>query len=138
MPSSYNHISQESLVQYFPTAHMNDLEERVNQLVAARHAYTQPYHAPHQSCSYCYDHSHQIDDCPFINQYVIEANKSAHEHAQTTTILVCEEKAINKVEEKKEQIEPPPTPNLFNDKEMSTEAYSFVTIPLKTQHEPQA
>jgi hypothetical protein len=68
---------------------------------------------------------------------MIEANKSAHEHSQTTTILVSERKAISKVEEKEEQIEPMPTPNLSNDKEVSTEAHSFVTIPLKTQHEPQ-
>ena len=34
-----------------------------------------------------------------------------------------------------EQIEPP---NLSNDKEVSTEAHSFIIIPLETQHEPQA
>jgi hypothetical protein len=44
MPSSYNHPPQESLVQHFPTAHFDDLEERVNQLMAARHAHTQPPH----------------------------------------------------------------------------------------------
>jgi hypothetical protein len=37
-----------------------------------------------------------------------------------------------------EQIEPPSTPNLSNDKEMSTEAHSFITIPFETFHEPQA
>jgi hypothetical protein len=37
-----------------------------------------------------------------------------------------------------EQIEPPSTPNLSNDKEMSTEAHSFITIPFETLHEPQA
>jgi hypothetical protein len=68
---------------------------------------------------------------------VIEANKFAHEHAQTTTILVSEEKAVNKVEENKEQIEPPPIPNLSNEKEVSTKAHSFVTIPLETHHETQ-
>jgi hypothetical protein len=67
---------------------------------------------------------------------MIEANKSAHEHAQTTTILVSEEKAVNKVEEKEEQIEPPPTPNLSSDKEVSSKAHSFITIPLETQHKP--
>jgi hypothetical protein len=36
---------------------------------------------------------------------MIEANKFAHEHAQTTTILVSEKKAVNKMEEKEEQIE---------------------------------
>jgi hypothetical protein len=42
----------------------------------------------------------------------------------------------NKVEEKEEQIEPPP--NFSNSKEVSTEAHSFVTILLETQHEPLA
>ena len=111
----------------------------MNQLMVARHAHTQPLHthAPHKSCSFCYHPSLQ-DDCPFIfYHYMIEANKSAHEQAQTTTILVSEEKAVNKVEEN-EQIEPLPIPNLSNDKEVSTEAHSFVVIPLETQYEPQA
>jgi hypothetical protein len=33
---------------------------------------------------------------------VIEANELVHENAQTTTILVSEKKAVNKVEEKEE------------------------------------
>ena len=66
-----------------------------------------------------------------------EANKSAHEYAQNTTILDSEEKAVRKVEENEEQIEPPPIQKLSNDKEMSTEAHSFVTIPLETYLEPQ-
>jgi hypothetical protein len=84
--SSYNHPPQKSLMQHFPTTNFDDLEERVNQLMAARHTHTQPPHtyAPHQSCSFCYHPSHQ-DDCPFISHYVIKANKSAHEHVQTTT-----------------------------------------------------
>jgi hypothetical protein len=61
----------------------------------------------------------------------------AHEHAQTTTILVSEEKTVNKIEEKKEQTKHPPNPNVSNDKEVSTEAHSFITIPLETFHEPQ-
>jgi hypothetical protein len=36
MPSLYNHPPQESLVQHFPSAHFDDLEERVNQLMVAR------------------------------------------------------------------------------------------------------
>ena len=63
---------------------------------------------------------------------MIEANRSAHEHAQITTILVSEEKAVNKVEENEEQMEPPPILNLSNDKEVSIEAHSLVTIPLET------
>ena len=73
-------------MQHFPTAHVDNLEERVNQLMATRHAHTQRSHtyAPHQSCSFCYHPSYQ-DDCLFISHYVIEANKSTHEHVQTTT-----------------------------------------------------
>jgi hypothetical protein len=37
-----------------------------------------------------------------------------------------------------EHTEPPPAPNLSNDKEMSTEAHSFITIPFETLHKPQA
>jgi hypothetical protein len=49
MPSLYNHPPQESLVQHFPSTHFNDLEERVNQLMVARHAHTQlsHTHTPH-------------------------------------------------------------------------------------------
>jgi hypothetical protein len=36
-----------------------------------------------------------------------------------------------------EQIEPLPNPNRSNNKEVSTEAHSFVMIPLETQLEPQ-
>jgi hypothetical protein len=68
---------------------------------------------------------------------VSEVNKSAHKYAQSTTILVSGERAVNKVEEKEEQIEPPPISNLSNDKELSTKAHSFLTIPLETQLEPQ-
>jgi hypothetical protein len=127
-------------VQHFPTAHIDDLEERVNQLMAARRAYTQPphTHAPHQSCSYCYHPSHQIDDCSFFNRYIIETSKFTHEYAQTTTILVSEEKAIRKEEEKEEQvehIEPPNNPNVFNDKEVSTKAHSLINFPLEMHNE---
>jgi hypothetical protein len=68
---------------------------------------------------------------------VSEANKSAHKHAQSTTTVVSEERAVNKVEEKEEQIEPPPISNFSSGKEVSTKAHSFVTIPLETQLESQ-
>jgi hypothetical protein len=87
------HPPQESLVQHFPTAHIDDFEGRANQLMIARHAHTQLFHThtPHQSCEYCYHPSHQFDDCPFINHYMTEVNKFALDNAQTTTILVNEE-----------------------------------------------
>ena len=74
---------------------------------------------------------------PFYTHYVIEANESAHELVQTITTLVNEERADNHEEEEEEmeeQIEPPPNPSI--DKEVSTEAHSFVIIPLETYHEP--
>jgi hypothetical protein len=37
-----------------------------------------------------------------------------------------------------EHTAPPSNPNSSNDKEMSTEAHSFITIPLETLYEPQA
>jgi hypothetical protein len=87
------HSPQQSFVQHFPTAHINDFKERANQLMAARHSHTQLFHThtPHQSCEYCYHPSHQFDDCPFINHYMTKVNKSALDNAQTTTILVDEE-----------------------------------------------
>jgi hypothetical protein len=87
------HPPKESLVQHFPTAHIDDFEERANLLMTARHAHTQLFHThtPHQSCEYCYHPSHQFDDCPFINHYMTEVNKSELDNAQTTTILVDEE-----------------------------------------------
>ena len=66
-----------------------------------------------------------------------EANESAHELVQTTTTLVSEERADNHEEEEEEMeelIEPPLNPSI--DKEVSTEAHSFVTFPLETYHEP--
>jgi hypothetical protein len=67
-----------------------------------------------------------------------EDNKSTYENAQITTKLVSEEKAVNKEEEKEVQVEQyEPPSNSSNDKEMSTEAHSFVTIPLETYHAPQ-
>jgi hypothetical protein len=140
LPSSYDHPPQESLVQHFPTTNFDDLEERANQLMAAKSAHTQPphTHAPHQSCEHCYHLSHQFDDCPFINHYMTKDNKSAHENAQITTKLLSKEKAVNKEEEKEvqvEQFEPPPNPS--NDKEVSIESHSFITIPLETYHAPQ-
>jgi hypothetical protein len=54
------HPPQESLVQHFPTAHVDDFEKRANQLMATRHAHTQLFHTYtlHQSYEYCYYPSH--------------------------------------------------------------------------------
>jgi Zn-finger protein len=127
-------------VQQFSSIHFDDLEERVNQFMATRHAHTQlsHTHAVHQSCSYCYHPSHRIDDCTFLNHYVTETNKSTHENVQTTTILASEEKVVNKVEDKEKQSEPRPIPNLSKDKEVSVEAHFFITIPLETHHKPKS
>jgi hypothetical protein len=77
-----------------------------------------------------------------------ESINSCHEHVLATTILENEEIVDNNEDEEKEEhlesvehlewIEPLSTPNLFNDKEMSIEAHSFITIPFETLLEPQA
>jgi hypothetical protein len=87
------HPPQKSLEQHFPTAHIDDFEERANQLMVARHAHTQlsHTHTPHQSCEYCYHPSHQFDDCTFINYYMTKVNMSTLDNAHTTTVLVDEE-----------------------------------------------
>ena len=46
-------------------------------------------------------------------------------------LLIADNKKVEK-EENLEQVEHPP--NLSNDKEVSTEAHFFITIPHKTQH----
>jgi hypothetical protein len=71
-----------------------------------------------------------------------DASYSCHEHVPTITIFENEEIVdSNEEKEKEEHLEhtsPPPNPNRSNDKEMSTEAHSFITIPLETFHELQA
>jgi hypothetical protein len=61
---------------------------------------------------------------------------------QATTTFESEEIVVgNEKEEKEEHLEHTmllPNPNMSNDKEVSTEAHSFITIPLETVHEPQA
>jgi uncharacterized coiled-coil protein SlyX len=71
-----------------------------------------------------------------------DASHSCHEHVPTITMFENEEIVdSNEEKEKEEHLEhtaPPPNPNTSNDKEMSTEAHSFITIPLETFHELQA
>lgn len=70
-----------------------------------------------------------------------DASHSDHEHVPAITILESEEIVDSDEEENEEYLEPIaplPNPNTSNDKEMSTEAQSFITIPLETFHELQA
>jgi hypothetical protein len=77
-----------------------------------------------------------------------ESNNSCHEHVQATTTLESKKIVDNDEEEEKderlksvehiEKIELLSTPNLSNDKEVNTEAHSFITISIETLHEPQA
>jgi hypothetical protein len=55
----------------------------------------------------------------------------------TSSSATEEEKKDENLEsvEHLEQIEPSLTQNLSNDKEVSTEAHSFITTPLETPHE---
>jgi hypothetical protein len=59
-----------------------------------------------------------------------------HEQAKALLDPATEMQTENGEEENLEQIEPPPISNWPNDKEVSTEAHSFVAIPLETFHAP--
>ena len=61
-----------------------------------------------------------------------------HKQAKALLDLTLKMQTENGEEENQEQIKPSPTSNWSNDKEVSIEAHSFITIPLETQHEPQA
>jgi hypothetical protein len=87
-----------------------------------------------------------------------DASHSCYEHVPDTTILESKEIVdnIEEQEEKEEQIEhrdqieqeeqveheekiePPADTSPSNDKEVSTEAHSFIIIPLETHHESKA
>jgi hypothetical protein len=73
-----------------------------------------------------------------------DTSNSCHEHVPNTTILYSEEivddnEEVEKDEqiehkeqvEHKEKIEPPTHTSLSNDKEVSTEAHSFIIVPLE-------
>jgi hypothetical protein len=60
-----------------------------------------------------------------------------HEQAKALLDPAPELRIGNGEEEKNEQFEPPPILNWPNDKEVSTETHSFVTIPLETYHSHQ-
>jgi hypothetical protein len=59
-----------------------------------------------------------------------------HEQAKALLDPAPEMWTENGEEENLEQIEPPPILNLRNDKEVSTEAHSLITIPPETQQIP--
>jgi hypothetical protein len=59
-----------------------------------------------------------------------------HEQVKALLDPAPEMRTENGEEEMEEQIEPPPISNWPNDKEMSIEAHSLITIPLETQQIP--
>jgi hypothetical protein len=133
--------------EHFPTAHIDDLAGRASQLMVARfaHALFSHTYAPLKSCSYCFNPCNHASKCPFIRHYksiMDDVSNSYHEHVEVTTILESEEIVDNNEEEEKEeqvehteQVEPLADTSLSNDKEMSTEAPSFIIVPRKTLHE---
>jgi hypothetical protein len=79
-----------------------------------------------------------------VGHYMIDeddTSHSRHEHVPTITMFENEEIVdSNEEKEKEEHLEhtaPLPNPNTSNDKEMSTESHSFITIHLDTFLEPQ-
>jgi hypothetical protein len=61
-----------------------------------------------------------------------------HEQAKALLDPSPEMRTENGEEEMEEQIEPPPILNWSNDKKVSTEVHSLITIPLETLYVPQA
>jgi len=79
-----------------------------------------------------------------------DASHTCHGHVPDTTLLESKKIVDNNEEEEKEEqiehreqvkhkekIEPPTDTSLSNDKEVSTEAHSFIIVPFETLHEPQ-
>jgi hypothetical protein len=143
--------SLESVVQDFPTAHIDDIGKRFAQFKEARAAHTQlpDTHPLYKRCSYCYSPYHKREECPFILDYLVDEdeivdNEEEHtkqvEHAQVTTTLESEEMVDNNEEqvEHHEKSEPPTYPNLPSDMEVSTEAPACINVPLETHQEPRA
>jgi curved DNA-binding protein CbpA len=79
-----------------------------------------------------------LDPTPEVrtkNEETIEISFPKSSLLEAEPFIVDNHKEEEK-EEQVEKIEPPPIPNLSNDKEVNTETHSFVTIPLETQLEP--
>jgi hypothetical protein len=70
-------------------------------------------------------------------EYDLDLNM-VHEQAKALLDPTPKMRTENGEEENWEQIEPPPILSWSNDKEVNTEAYLFITIPLETQYQPQA
>jgi hypothetical protein len=66
-----------------------------------------------------------------------DANHSCHEKKSFKIEHRDQIEHMEKIEHK-EKIEPPTDTSLSNDKEVSTEAHSFIIVPLETQHEFKA
>jgi hypothetical protein len=100
----------ESVVQYFPTAHIDDIGKRFSQFKEARVAHTQlpDTHPLYKRCSFCYSPYHKREECPFILDYLVDEdeivdNEEEHakqvEFAQVTTRLESEEIVDNNEEQ---------------------------------------
>jgi hypothetical protein len=154
-PSFYNQSAPQSVLEDTLKAFMHLTCQAISDMRNAIMANTQAIAKMEGQINYLVVEFNRIDDEEFQSQlmtrghYMIdedESNNSCHEHVSATTILKSEEIVDNNEEEEKEdhlesvehleRIEPPSTPNLSNDKEMSTEPHSFIIIPFETLHEP--
>jgi hypothetical protein len=79
-----------------------------------------------------------LDSTPEIRPKNGETTKISFPN--TSSSVAHEEEKIEHLESIKhlEHTKPPPNPNVSNDKEVSIEAHSFITIPFETFHKPQA
>ena len=67
----------ESVVQHFPTAHIDDIGKRFSQFNEARVAHMQlpDTHPLYKRCSYCYSPFHNREKCPFILDYLVDEDE---------------------------------------------------------------
>jgi hypothetical protein len=83
----------------------------------------------------------RIEEEEFQSQLMATGHYMIDENVPAITIFESEEIVdSNEEEEEEEHLEhtaPPSNPKSSNDKKMSTEAHSFIIIPLETFHEPQ-
>jgi hypothetical protein len=89
-----------------------------------------------------------LDSTPEIRPKNGETTEISPKNGETTEISFPTTSSSGaEKEEKREHLKsvehlehttPLPNPNMSNDNEVNTEAYSFITIPLETFHEPQA
>jgi hypothetical protein len=118
-------------------------EELQSQLIAERHYMIDEDDASH-SC-----HKHVPGTTILESKEIADNNEEEGKDEQIVDDIEEQEEKDEQIEhrdqieqeeqvEHKEKIEPPADTSLSNDKEVSTDAHSFIIVPLETHHESKA